>query len=140
MNNFELYELLRDYPVSVCAADQIRMKRGQFVISNTDTSDGPGKHWVAFYFPTRGPYEFFDSLGHTPNSYQVGLEKFLLNSYWTNCDRLQDYGSDTCGYYCAYYVMTRWTGRTFEDIVKPFNVYNLSENDSYVVHYVNNKD
>lgn len=63
MNNLELERLLEGYPVQVCAADQLRANKGQFVITNTDTSDGPGKHWVTFYFPKRGPYEFFDSLG-----------------------------------------------------------------------------
>lgn len=135
MNNFQLEQILIDYPVTVCSVDQVRIKKGQFVISNTDTSDGPGEHWVTLYFPTSGPYEFFDSLGNTPEHY--GFEKFFTNSYWTNCDRLQDYGSDACGHYCAYYTMTRCTGRTFNDIVKPFNVYNLSKNDRYVVRYVN---
>ena len=70
MNNYQLETMLRGYPVTVCTADEIRKQRGRFVIANTDTSDGNGgKHWVVFYFPKLGPYEFFDSIGNTPESY-----------------------------------------------------------------------
>ena len=51
------------------------------------------------YFTDRGPDEFFDSLGKTPEYYNVGFETLLQNPYWMNCSRLQDLGSDKCGLY-----------------------------------------
>ena len=30
---------------------------------------------MTFYFSKRGPFEFFDSLGHMPEDYGVGFEK-----------------------------------------------------------------
>jgi hypothetical protein len=54
MNNYQLENILQGYPMTVCAADQIRKQRGKFVISTTDTSNGPGKHWVSFFFPKYG--------------------------------------------------------------------------------------
>jgi hypothetical protein len=137
MNNLELERLLEGYPVQVCAANQIRKQKGKFVIANTDTSDGPGKHWVTFYFPKQGPYEFFDSLGKKPNDYNVGFETVLTNKFWMVCDPIQDTKSDTCGLYCVYYIITKCTGRTIKDIVKPFNVYNRQWNDIYVKNVVN---
>ena len=137
MNNIQLRTLLNDYPVTVCAANQIRKRTGRFVISNTDTSKGLGKHWVTFYFPTDGPDEFFDSLGHTPEHYHVGFEQLLQNPYWMICDPIQDTNSDVCGLYCIYYVMNRYLKKTMKDIVAPFNVHNRAWNDKFVVEYVN---
>ena len=67
MDSKQLNDILLGYPVSICPADQIKIQRGRFVISNTDTSQGPRKHWVTYHFPKRGPYEFFDSLGNRPD-------------------------------------------------------------------------
>lgn len=137
MNNLELERLLFGYPVTVCASDKVRIKKGHFVISNTDTSDGPGKHWVTFYFPVNGPDEFFDSLGKRPENYRTGFETILKKTFWMNCDPIQDSRSDICALYCVYYVMNRCTGMTLKDIVKPFNVYNREWNDKYVETFVN---
>lgn len=132
MNNWQLKELLRQYPVTICAADQVRIQKGSFVISNTDTRDGPGKHWVTFYFPVRGPYEFFDSLGRKPMDYDAGFETILQRQYFMNCDQLQRSNSDMCGLYCVYYVMNRSVGMSMKDIVKPFQVHGLKRNDDYI--------
>ena len=77
MNSKQLYDMLLGYPVTICTADQLKIQRGRFFISNTDTSQGPGEHWVTFYFPKRGPFDFFDYLGHMPEDYGVGFEKIL---------------------------------------------------------------
>ena len=135
MNNFELQSVLKRYPVTVCAADQITIKKGQYVICNTDSSGGRGKHWVTFYFNSNGPYEFFDSLGRPPDHY--GFERVLERPYWSNNDQIQDSYSDVCGHYCIYYVMRRYRGQTMKDIVQPFNIHNRIMNDDYVVTFVN---
>lgn len=135
MNNLELQRRLRGYPVSICSADSI--KKDKFVIANTDTRGGPGKHWVTFYFTDKGPDEFFDSLGKTPEYYNVGFERVLRRDYLTNCDRLQDFGSDTCGMYCIYYVMCRYAGMTLKDLVNVFSVSDLEMNDRFVRTFVN---
>jgi hypothetical protein len=46
MNIYDLEEMLNEYPVTVCTADKIQIRRGEFVISNTGTSEGSGKHEV----------------------------------------------------------------------------------------------
>ena len=133
MNNLELEQMLKGYPVRICSADTIKMER--FVIANTDTRDGPGKHWVAFCFTDNGPDEVFDSLGKTPEYY--GFGHVLRKPYLTNCNRLQDMGSHTCGLYCIYYVMRRYTQMTMEDLVKGFSVGELEMNDKFVRTFVN---
>ena len=81
MNSKQLRDMLLGYPMSICTANHLKIQRGRFVISNTDISQGPGKHWVTFYFPKRCPYEFFDSLGQMPEDYPVGFEKILNKKY-----------------------------------------------------------
>lgn len=38
---------------------------------NTDRSGERGIHWVAVHFPLRGPAEYFDSLGNSPEYYNT---------------------------------------------------------------------
>ena len=133
MNNYQLKHILRDYPVTVCAADQIRKQSGRFVISNTDTSKGPGEHWIAFYFPRRGPYELFDSLGNNPDTYDVGFEKILDQKYLMCTGQLQQSSSNVCGLYCAYYVMQRSKGKPMRTIVNEFDPQQKRLNDHLIV-------
>ena len=106
--------ILLRYPVYICSADQIKIQRGRFVISNTNTSQDPGKHWVTFSFPKRGHYEFFDSLGNRPEDYGVGFEKILNKKYLMSFGQLRQAASNVCGLYCAYYVMKRHSGENHE--------------------------
>ena len=115
MKNIELQRLLKGYPVKIHAADELRVEKGRFIIANTDTKDGPGKHWVTFYFADRGPDDFFYSLGKTPEYYDVGFETLLQNSYWMNCSRLQDFGRIRVDYnVCIMWFvdMPEWQWRT----------------------------
>ena len=125
--------MLLGYSVTICTADQLKIQRGRFFISNTDTSQGPGEHWVAFYFPKRGPFEFFDSLGHMAKGYGVGFEKILKRKYLKNVCQLQQSTSNVCGLNCTYYVMKRHQGKTMRDIVKDFNVQQKKQNDRLIV-------
>ena len=138
MNTLQLKELLRGYPVTICASDQLKLQKGRFVISNTDTREGPGKHWVTFYFPHQGPYEFFDSLGNRPRRYGVNFETVLQKPYLMNCDRLQPPYSNACGLYCVYYIINRYNGMNLTKIVNPFNVNALELNDTIVGTFLNN--
>ena len=133
MNSKQLYDMLLGYQVTICTADQLKIQRGRFFISNTDTSQGPGEHWVTFYFPKHGPFKFFDSLGHMAKDYGVAFEKILKRKYLKNVGQLQQSTSNVCGLYCAYYVMKRHRGKTMKDIVKYFNVQQNKRNDRLIV-------
>ena len=73
MNSKPLHDMVQVYPVTICTWDQVKIQGGRFVIPNTDTSQVPGEHWLTFYFPKRGPLDFFGLLG----IYGVGLENIL---------------------------------------------------------------
>ena len=62
MNSKQLHDMLLGYPVTICTADQLKIERGRFVISNTDTSQGPGQHWVTFFSKTWA-FRIFQLLG-----------------------------------------------------------------------------
>ena len=69
MTNLQTENCLKDYPVTVCCADELPAHVGarpRTFIVNTDTCDRGGSHRVAFHFPLVGPAEFSDSLGNAP--------------------------------------------------------------------------
>ena len=106
---------------------------GKFVIFNTDTSQGPEKYSVTFYFPKCSPYEFFDSPGNRLEDYGVGFEKILNKKYLMSFGQLQQATSNVCGLYCAYYVMKRHQRKTMKDIEKDFNPRQKKRNDHLTV-------
>ena len=72
MTNLQIESCLKDYPATVCCADELPTQVGvsaRTFIVNTDTWDRGGSHWVAFHFPLVGPAEFFDSLGNALETY-----------------------------------------------------------------------
>ncbi len=129
MNNFQLAHVLERYPVTVCSADEVRYDRGSFVISNTQKSDKAGEHWVAFYFPRKGPDEFFDYMGQMPEYYGTELENNLTKRFYISSDQIQDSNSDLCGQYCVYYVMRRHEGYSMQSLVNVFNRNDTKNND-----------
>lgn len=136
MNNFQILKQLKDYPVTVCSADQVRFTKGEFVISNTQTNDQPGEHWVTFYFPRDEPCEFVDSLVRLPEHYRVGFEKLLDKPYYTSMDQIQDSKSDVCGLYCIYYVICRYGGTSMKDLLSIFDVSHKKKNDVLVTEKI----
>ena len=81
------------------------------------------------YLKNLKPDEFFDSLGNTP---AYIFEHVLQKPYLTNCNRLQDFGSNTCGLYYIYYTMCRYAGMIMRDFVNTFSVRELEMNDRFV--------
>ena len=77
---------------------------------------------MAFYFLKRGPFNFFDSLGHMPDYYNAGFEKILNKKYLKNVGQLQQSTYYVCGLYCAYYVIKRHERKTMISILKDFNL------------------
>ena len=136
MNNLQIENILRGYPVIVCSADQLTRKPGYFFISNTQTSDQRGEHWTAFYFKKRGPDEFFDSLGNQPGYYGQYFNTVLNKPYLCTLEQIQESDSDVCGAYCIYYVICRYAGLDFQTILNTFDVRNRKKNDDVVVEMI----
>ena len=111
--------------------------RPSCLIANTDTSDGGGEHWVAFYFTEDDVGEFFCSYGLPPTEYGefCGLIATCSDFIWSD-RRLQGYGSYSCGQYCVYYLVNRNQGRTDDEIIADFTT-DLSLNDCLVADWMN---
>jgi len=140
MNNFEIEKLLRDYPVTVCCANELPAtikKRPRTFIVNTDTCDQSGTHWVTFHFPRDGPVEFFDSAGNAVEVYHHRFMNVLLAngpSFLYTKNRLQPVQTNTCGLYAIYYTVRRYRNESMEDILKKISVTRLEDNDRQVVN------
>ncbi len=147
MDTRQLRDALRSNPTTrgqlgvVCPADQLPptvLRRPRLYIVNTDVSSSPGKHWVTFYFPKRGPAEFFDPIGHEPEYYHRRFRNVLLangSTYIYNGRRLQGVGSIVCGQFCLYYAYHRCNGSTMGTIVNQFSGTDLTYNNEKVVSF-----
>ena len=108
------------------------------LVVNTDPSDEPGTHWVAFYFPSKGKGEFFDSYGHPPDYYNSSFKNFLErhSREWSfNNRKLQSVWSDVCGQYCIFYLIHRAPEKSMKKIVQLFGNDTVL-NDSKVAWFV----
>ena len=107
------------------------------LIANTDPSDKPGEHWVAFYFDMNDSVEYFDSYGLTPKS--THFKNFLkLNSNkisW-NSVPLQGPFSSVCGQYCLFYLLHRSRKWTMQEICGFFTRDDKNSNDFLVNEFI----
>lgn len=120
----------------VFPADKLpkRIKKPALLIANTDPSNKPGKHWVAFFIPKFGPVEFFNSIGKAPE--QQEFIKFLKNngkSFIYNKKRLQGMLSTTCGNYCGIYLYYRSKKIPFKKFLNLFSTSDFYKNDEKIL-------
>lgn len=109
------------------------------LIANTDGMNESGTHWVAFYSDSENEIEFFDSFGKLPDEYPQF--NYFINHFDTiryNGERLQQYFSSTCGYYCMMFLYLRCKKLQFEDIVYIFTD-NYKDNDQGVTAFINHR-
>lgn len=111
-----------------------------FVI-NTDNTGLPGEHWVCVYESSDTNMTqniFFDSYGNKPSK---------LNPLWKPYDLYQysliDYqqtDSTVCGDYCLYVLKMLNMGRTLNNVLDRFDVYDKKKNnDEKVAKRIHNK-
>ena len=130
---------LKDYPATVCCADELPAHVGvrpRSFIVNTDTCDRGGSHWVAFNFPLVEPAEFFDSLENAPETYHRRFAIVLIvnGSQCYYCStQIQPDDTDTWGLHCLYYFKRRHRGMELPDIVKDFSTVDLKGNEDKIL-------
>ena len=109
------------------------------IIVNTDSSDKPGRHWLAFYFTSYEQIECFDSYGLSPEYYSHNLGAFVkkYESVVTNNKQLQGPNTMVCGQYCLFYLMHRCRGYSMNDIVNMFSS-DTYVNDQFVYDFIQN--
>lgn len=96
-------------------------ERGTSLIINTDSSDGPGEHWVAVYVDDKD-IEYFDPYGLPP--FHEEIASFLERNgrrITINHVTLQTPGySVTCGHYACLFVLFRGRGLEYESLLRMF--------------------
>jgi hypothetical protein len=93
-----------------------------------------------YWFLTKyGPYEFFYSFGNSPESYGVEFENILNKKYLRNTGKLQQFSSNVCSLYYAYYVIKRYQGKTLKRFLK-FDIHERKRNDRLIVSTMRKKD
>lgn len=102
-------------------------------VVNTDPSHLPGTHWIAFFIDKSSKCSFFDSFGKPPSFYM--MDKYLnseCKSIEINKHQLQGLTSETCGFYCIYFIVLMSRGFSLENIVNVFSDKSFSFNDFIV--------
>jgi hypothetical protein len=104
-------------------------------IVNTDTSSGPGKHWVAFYYNASGEATFFDSFGFPPVYY--GFEDYLEKSstkWQYNKVKVQHLLSSTCGYYTVFFILLMSRDLDLNEVISFFSSDKFLLNDFKIIN------
>jgi hypothetical protein len=146
MNNIEIEKYLKNHHLTksafqgVFARDQLQkqpaLKKGNFVIVNTDKRTSPGAHWVLIFRHRNGDVTFFDSYGHQPLYKEI--YKFIMrenSEFYFNNWQLQDIASSTCGHYVLFFASQLVAGNSLERIRRDhhFSKTNQKLNDKRIM-------
>ena len=119
------------------------VKKKLCFIANTDSSEKPGTHWVAFYghLENGGKFiiDYFDTYGREP---QTNIKKYLKNNFdycVFNGKEIQSSFTTICGLYSIYMLIKRSSGMDFSTIVNNFKEKSQLENDTAVADWCNEK-
>ncbi len=102
-------------------------------VANTDDSNAPGEHWLAFYYENANHLEFVDSFAFPSDLYNINLTPTISNTR-----RIQSYTSTVCGQYCIYFLYQRSLALSFYHIILSFHSFDFNWNDHQVAHFVKN--
>ena len=104
-------------------------------VANLDPHNSGGSHWVAFYLPSHGPAEYYDSYGTLPIP---PFKKLLGQNYKRSIRTLQSPFSAVCGQYCIFFILKRCNGQSMHDIISTFGE-DVTENDFILNYYIKNR-
>jgi len=107
-----LFPNLKPHFIGVYALDNLPkvIKEHKFLICNTDTQSGPGKHWFCLLKISKSEIECFDSLGIDNKKKQIlfnQLKHFKVKKVKFNVTAVQLDSSNTCGLFVLYFLIHR---------------------------------
>jgi hypothetical protein len=138
LNSVQLYKILskdsctKKKFIGVLARDQLpyKPKYPSCFIINTDRSNKPGAHWLAFYYDNVGHCTFFDSFGIHPSFYRLTSYLERTSKSWNyNNIKFQSNNSKTCGYYAFIFILLKCRGIDLKNIdlkAKDLNFFNIN--------------
>ena len=123
----------------IYAIDKLNFKlpdAESFFVCNTDESYKKGKHWVIIYINSdKNVVEYFDSLGKKPairfKSFMRQDNRYILYSH----KKLQGVYSESCGFFCLYFVYLRCRGVDYKSLLNSFSK-SLNANEKYVTDFI----
>lgn len=140
MNTVDIIQCLKKiarnkFKYGVFASDRlpVNIKKPALIVANTDPSQKPGTHWVAFYLPKRGKCEYFDSYGRAPLN--KNFVKFLQSHHQKfdfNRMRLQSDFSTLCGQYCCVYLYSKSKNTSLRTFLNKFEKNKQIYNDEKI--------
>lgn len=111
LSNVQLDRMFASHPdyLSATSKDHLpsaKLLDGHFVIVNLQSANaGPGTHWVLLYAADkRGNVTYFDPMGESAPPKEIARRMASLPGRKSvyNATDFQQYGSSSCGYWCAY--------------------------------------
>ena len=142
LSNFDLWdwcEYLKIPLKGVFARNEKMGKNHSPCISNLDSIEGFGTHWVCCWF-SKDHFEYFDSFGLPPPlEWEENVRKWFpkMKTFLKNNFQIQDFPSLKCGYYCLRFLNEKNKRSKFADILKIFSSSNPKENEKIIVKYIN---
>ena len=115
---------LKANSIGVYAADHIprSLTLPGNVVTNVDTSDKPGSHWVAFYIDKNAKGTYFDSYGLAPVSgHHIDRLRRNCASFKQYKKKLQSVNSKVCGEYCIMFLCYMCSSRTLRAFCNIFS-------------------
>ena len=124
--------------VYACDRLPVNCEQPAALVSNTDSHDKPGTHWVVIFIRD-GVGEYFDSFGMPPlNPYFIDFLNRNCSRWNFNNDDFQSVGSTVCGHYCIWFLSQRAGGRSLQEIQGDFCSSNV-KNDKIIAQLVKQK-
>lgn len=140
MNTRQVMQAIRGLEansIGVYAADHVpkTLSLPAAIISNLDTANKPGSHWIGIYIDRRGHGKYFDSYGQPPSSpHHLDRLKRNCNRYEWNKKSMQSYDSQVCGEYCIMFLYFMCSGGTLRAFQRIFSS-NTRSNDEIVARF-----
>jgi len=143
---FDHFPQFKKHFKGIFSIDTLPTKIGyrKFLICNTDTQSGEGKHWIIFGQSEKNCIELFDSLGITEEKKQLLREhcKFEKRQLIFNTTAFQDSNSSSCGLFALYFLIERMFNLDldFEEILQLIFDSDISKNEKLVLDFVKNTE
>src|SRR6266487_642741 len=126
LSNIDISNMLQDifhfrgvFTRDILPKQMLKMECG---IINSDTMNGVGTHWLAYFNDPKSNYvEFFNSFGIPPGKEILIYLESSGKDIIYNSSQIQSNDSVLCGYYCVHFIKERSKGRSMYDILYSFN-------------------
>jgi hypothetical protein len=140
---FNHFPFLKNYFVGTFAIDTLptTLKKDQFLVFNSDTSDKKGQHWLCLYKENKNLL-CFDSIGIDSNKTSLLKEycKFKgIREIHFNETQFQLSTSETCGQFVIYFLIHKAYNKdlTFNELLEDIFCADQAKNEILIQNFFN---